>query len=653
MEVLGTVRYYSTIELDHVETPPSSQSPDVFFDVGVQVCDYFINKANIKVESARNKLQELNAKMAVHNEMLLDLPNQFLKERKKFLEKWNEPSTNKTAPTLSKVHYPDDDPLAELLESISGHSKDGASAVETHFFAPTPDGFYNQNGLSLQDFMDARSKAKGDVVCVFPVYDATGGLSGEMIKSVRNPQKPSEHNTPELPTIQFVESYRMEVGWLGYGLGELSHSFNLFPGETKELVVEKSTKLSTKLSETKSSDASVTNNQTSSFEDNLQNEFSIGEKAAQDISTASNQQRSNSDSSETSMASESSSTSASNVQASVSGGMFGFSASVSAGTSWGSSSKNASSSKRNSAFAASQSAEEKRASNQSKDVLAKNVSNAVRKIASDTSQNNKLSFSAVSSREYEEATTNRETIKLQNPNIGKTVNYNFFQLQNQFGVSVKLVDVQIVIDSGIEMVKDTGINDVRVYGLEEFGKIYANSDESDRAAALSAIITRQVIRHYGDFLPGLTSGNGTIGVAAGFNVDKNSIEVLNISDEAKPKKITDAEEAAKATKERIDRIKTALTYLKSVPFQFREKTLSEETTVSVNCAAYHVESQLGFLPATEDYLENRRDIETDKQRALVEQVKAQTKAGVFFQELPGGVTSLNLSSKSAKKEQEI
>src|SRR6202008_3367378 len=113
------------------------------------------------------------------------------------------------------------------------------------------------------------------VICVFPVFDSIGGMSDEMVKTVRNP-KLSE-KAAALPTIQFVESYRIEVGWLGYGLGELSHSFNLFPGEAKELVVEKSTKLSTKLSRTSTSEESQSTQITSSFEDNLQNEFSVGE----------------------------------------------------------------------------------------------------------------------------------------------------------------------------------------------------------------------------------------------------------------------------------------------------------------------------------------------------------------------------------------
>ncbi|MBI1927099.1 hypothetical protein HYR99_23010 [Candidatus Poribacteria bacterium] len=571
------------------------------------------------------------------NQNILDFFNAAIQVCDHFIgRKWNDPAINLTASIETKIHYPDDDPLAEFLASISGRGTEGSNPVETYFFAPTPDGFYNQNGLSLREFMKTRSAGSTgrDIICVFPVFDPEGRISGEMVKAVRNPQR--SEKLPSLPTIKFVESYRIEVGWKGYGLGELNHSFNLFPGETKELVVEKSTKLSTKVSETRKTEEAASTHLTSSFEDNLQNEFSVGEKAAQESSSAYKRDSSQSGSSEDTSTSEDTTTHEADIKASAEAGVslevVKLSSSIQGGYKYGTSSKKGTASKRNSAWSASQSAEEKRASNQSKEILSKNVSNAVRKVASETSQSNKLEFSAVSSREYEESTTNREVIKLQNPNVGKTVNYNFFQIQNLFGVTVKLIDVQVVIDSGVEMVKGAGVNDVRVHDLEEFGKIYANSDQTERAAALAAIVARQVIKHYGDFLPGVTSGNGAIGVRDGLSVDRGMIEILHFS----------SEESGAALKERIERIKTALEYLKGVSFRFRETSFSEETTVAVNAAAYHVEAQLGFLPATEAYLEERREIETDKQRALVKHLRAQTEAKVFYPELPEGITTLNV-----------
>lgn len=603
----------------------TTQDINLFFKAAAQICDHFIAKAQVKLESARQRVREIENKISAFRNGHADLmKNGLSRERRKFIEKWNDPATNLTAAVSTKVHYPDEDPLAEFLASISGNNEENAKAIETYFFSPTPDGFYNQNGLSLQEFMKNRNSGKPmqDVICVFPVFDSPGHISTEMVKAVKNPV--SSTKIPSLPTIKFVESYRVEVGWLGYGLGELSHSFNLFPGETKELVIEKTTKLFTKVSETKSSEEDTSTHLTSSFEDNLQNEFSVGEKSAEESSFMNKN-----DSAQSASIEETSSLDFS-ASMSASGGIGIVSGKAEMGMKAGSSSK------RNSAFSASQSAEQKRASNQSKDILSKNVSNAVRKVASETSQNNKLSFSAVSSHEYEESTSNREIIKLQNPNVGKTVNYNFFQVQNLFGVTTRLVDVQIVIDSGVEMAKGTGVNEVRVYDLEEFGKIFANSDGSERSAALSSIVARQVFKHYGDFFPGITSGNGSVTARDGVNMEKEMFEILNFSNEDNDSIIRD----------KIERIKTALHYLKKIPFIFREKMLSEEATVAVNCAAYHVESQLGFLPATETYLEDRREIETDKQRALVEQLREQTKAGIFFQELPAGVSSLTMDTKS-------
>jgi hypothetical protein len=62
----------------------------------------------------------------------------------------------------------------------------------------------------------------------------------------------------------------------------------------------------------------------------------------------------------------------------------------------------------------------------------------------------------------------------------------------------------------------------------------------------------------------------------------------------------------------------------------------------VNSGSYYLDAQVGAMPATERYLEERRTIETDRQRAAVEEARARAAAGVFFPELPQTVTNLSL-----------
>ena len=190
----------------------SSQDLHVFFDVAVQVCDYFLGKTQARLAAAHGKVRELDTKKAVEVAKLADLAEHGLaRERRRFLEKWNNPFTNLTAPIETEVRYPDEDPLSKFLADISGHGDAASAPVETYFFAPTPDGFYNQNGLSLRDFMKARAAGDlgRDAICVFPVFDPEGRISGEMVKAVRNPVASSK--PPALPTIKFVESYPQTV----------------------------------------------------------------------------------------------------------------------------------------------------------------------------------------------------------------------------------------------------------------------------------------------------------------------------------------------------------------------------------------------------------------------------------------------------------
>jgi hypothetical protein len=57
-----------------------------------------------------------------------------------------------------------------------------------------------------------------------------------------------------------------------------------------------------------------------------------------------------------------------------------------------------------------------------------------------------------------------------------------------------------------------------------------------------------------------------------------------------------------------------------------------------------MDSEVGLQPATEKYLEDRRDIQTEKQRAEVEEIRARIKQGVFHPPLPAGLTSLAVNN---------
>ncbi len=302
-----------------------------------------------------------------------------------------------------------------------------------------------------------------------------------------------------------------------------------------------------------------------------------------------------------------------------------------------------------------------KATNNSKDTLKKNVSNIVKKTASEVSENNKIMISSSTSEEFEEKTSEKETIKLENPNIGRTVNYNFFQLQNFFEIQTNLVDVKLVVDPGYEVIKGSNLSDVRIFELEEFGKIYPNLDKKDpRSILFAAFIARQVLNHYTNFSSSKVKASN-LKILDGRTFDDDIFKILHFSDpidenlslnnlysEEINEQFT-VEYLAKLTK----KLSSALTILKSIPFKFNTTSLLDFETVTVNSGSYYLEADVGRKSATEQYLEDRRDIEIDMQQAVVDHQKKQTEEKIFFPEIPDTVTHLNFDEKLNQQNKSI
>lgn len=641
--------------------------------------------ANIPAEknNLENQIRKIELQIPMYKaSAMASIDNRFSQKRQDFLRFWNDPKKNQTHSVSNRdLVFPDEDPLADFLESSTDIQKEDGKEHKkerkVYFFNPTPNGFYNQYGQSLADFMSI-NHTKEDVV-VLPAFDKDGRISDEMIQVVRHP-KPSQNITAKLPVIKFVETTAIDIGWKGYGLGELSHSFNLFPGEDKVLVVEKKTRLTRNRSETRGSESSSTRQVSSSFEENLQNEFSKGTQESteeEDVKITEETQlkanrlteieedviaKENTDLIKMMRSREESTQEDDGKTTAWDGGDNESATSLrrielekdylselrEKGTKTSELNKRSWNRASEDALKTSQSQQGRRMTNQSQDMLLKDMSNTIRKISNDTSMNNKVEISAVSSEEHEESTLNKETIHIQNPNNGKTINYNFYQIQNLYGTSIKLTDVKCVINTGVELIEGTGINDVKVFELEEFGKIFANSDGSDRSAILAAVIVNQVMKRYANFMPGVTSGNSTITVNSAYLPNKEDLDILMFRNKL-PAEISKKLEGSgidvrEGIKDFVAQIRQALKHLKRIPFVFKDTIVKEEIPTSVNTGSYHVESQVGIMPATEEYLEDRRDIETARQRAIVERFRAQTKEKVFFPEIPDGVTHLDTGS---------
>ncbi|MCB9234159.1 MAG: hypothetical protein H6581_21060 [Bacteroidia bacterium] len=606
-----------------------------FFGEAIRLVDIIYARTMASVGEVNRQLTDVEYALKVAREANDDfLSNKYSIERKAFVDFWNRADN----PLLAKVNqvtvFPDKDPLSEFLVDSESLLTGKNLTRNTQVFSLTPGGYVSQFGEYLSDFMyRGTPESMNDIVAILPVFSGSGGISNEVAKAVKNPQ--ISNAPPEMPTIKFVETYVMTIGWNGYALGELSHSFNLFPGEVKDLVIEKQTTISRKLTQSQSGSQEVGSKQSSSFEENLANEFSFGAKQS---SEQENKSKSQLDSSSKSSASTTNTTTRTfeydiNADTKFDIGIFktgmdgGYKRGGTDTSTWTQSGENA--------LGLSLSEEGRQLSNQSSDSLIKNSRNSIKKVASETSSNNKLEFSTVSNMEFSETSSNKETIHIENPNMGRSVNYHFFQIQNLYGIKMHLADVKIVVDTGVEMVAGTGISDMRVFELEEIGKIFPNSDQSPRWAILSAIVARKAMMHYGNFLPGLLSGNGALGVLQGTNLSRETFETI-----LQPKV------------SEIDKLKIALDELKKIPFLFQDTMLLQEDEVAVNAGAYYMESEVGRQPATEKYLEDRRNIETEKNRQEVELTKAKIAAKAFWPPAAPIVTGNSAISQTTEAQSE-
>lgn len=565
--------------------------------------------------------------------------NKIHKQRQDFLKQWSDPKAYISGFKYELVSR-ENDPFLEYLEKIDeqtrnvskdkkGDYKKSATKYQTYSFKLTANGFYNQDGLSLKDFMKYSTADRADTILVLPYFDQSGVLSNEVFQVVVNPQPPQKFETPKTPVVKFIETQVLDISLQGYSLGEVRHSVNLMPGESKRIFVERKTKLSRTISEMRKDDSEKKQQHSSSFDENLQNELSSTVNVSQSDQQSHKLSKSSSHSDKSAaeslsdtmeqLSKASQSSWEVGIEASVG---FGF-ASAKASTKFGGSSSDSSqnsnhdrstqSSSRENALATSMTNEGQQMSKQSRDVATKNVQNTLRKVASETSQNNKLEVMSSSTEQSEDSTSHAEEIVLKNENAGRTANYNFFQLQNLYSTKIVLKDVKIFVKTGFELVEGTSIDDICVYELEEFNKMFSKTDESNSSAVLCAAIAYKILKQYTDLLSDEPKNKGFLRLADKDWKNGSILEQLkNLFKSLKLITLQHKHQGYFDFNQRFSELKLALKNLKKLTFYACDKMLKETTHV-VNTPAYHVDSQLGLMPTTEPYLEERRRLELKAQ----------------------------------------
>lgn len=592
------------------------------------------NNSSLKRELAviDIKKQEMDLK----KQQALD---KFYKSRLKFLEYWNNPKLVK--PTeVKKIDIDENyDPVAGFQQRLKKLKQEQKKPLEQHVFSFKTGGFYDQSGLSLKNFM--KLPDLDNKIIFLPYLDKSGRPSSEIEQVVINPRRPGRWYEPKLPSAKFVETNQLQVGWDRYVTAALCTSFNLFPGEKKEFTIERQTKLSRTVNQSMRRGEESQKRLTSSFEDNLHNEFSAASNTNQTNEASQTSSRSEADTtrSSTQASNEQSSTSSKTDtfkwDVSASASYMGCSLSASAGgsnsssSSLSSGSKSAQSHGKESAFSIASQEQGHSISKNSRDTALKNVQNTVSKVASDTSNSNKLELSTTETQQSDESSSNKEVIRVENSNHGCCINYNFFQIQNVYKSKIQSKDVKIVIDTGIDLVSGVDIHDLQVLDLEEFNKMYLpNANQTDFEVLLFALIARNVLKHYTRFLEAEDINDGILKLNTPNLSETNErnkikdiyrgLQVLSIFS----KNNTNSQDESK--NQNIESARAQLDLLRHYDFIFNQRNLIGESEYVVNAPASHVDAQLGLCSAIEPYFEERRLTELETLRQSLEKSKAET-----------------------------
>lgn len=524
--------------------------------------------------------------------------------------------------------------------------------------------YIDQYGETLQDHVikitEEPDPNREDIIILKEIDQLDSDAGPSKLLLVKNPTFSGKQIHP--PTFLFEEDYMLDVGWSGIGLGEFSHSINLFPGEEREMKVVTTRKRSwetvrkTSQKQKTESKTETTDNtkRNDSFEEKLNNSFENSSK----------------------FDSSSEKTSSYDVSGEVSANWGWGNAKVKAGK------KGSSTSKANSSLSSVQ----------------KNVNDTCKKASAEVSRNNKVSFGSTSELEtnLEEKMTGEDmesettTIKISNINEGKTLNFNFFQITNIYNTKLKIEDVKIHVSTGIEIIPGTGITVSKSYDIEDYANImqdlrmYSVDDRREIVKAISAQIMQRYLHIKADSVDDdpllLQADDGLSHYQMRilrnkcakilyqpdvFEVADND-EILQEALNQEPVSSADTRTETAATEppavaaqpEIFDEIDTFKQRFPEQLYEFsqsRFKVMALEVGdgeyYTINSGKYYVDSEVGLKPATEDYLELRRQIETERQQALVEDLKERIKAGVFIREYPVGLASLSINSDT-KEQQE-
>lgn len=511
------------------------------------------------------------------------------------------------------------------LNEIKAQIRQVGSKLELRTYHQSAEGYIDQFGIHLFDYMSDMEKSPEDEKerwLVLPVGDIPDTEMSEWIYFIRYPKFSGEKIHP--PSFHFEEKFSLGSYWKGAGLGEFANAINLTPGESKELIITTEKKIAWEETNSRKTSRSRNNSKEQENKTNKKDDFQSTLKNSLVNKSLVNKSEKVTDTKDHS----------SKVKVGAKVTLPFTKISLGGGISSAHTNKN------------------KRINKSSKSLtlndVSKRVKDTIRKTSQEVSNRNKLSFSNLTEEEVEEKRketeeildTGTRKIKVENINEGKTVNYLFFQVTNRYATHLTLENVQLHVSTGIELIKDTGITLDRMLPTLNFDEllfdkgIYTTPEREAIIVAIGTAILRRYLYH-----PEIKDHHPRIIKIAEHTLNKSSfnLDALKqlIHQSLHPPKLPEELEIFNAKVLEFAKLDMVIAPMDRGP--------QEETTV--NSGHFYVDAQVGLNPATEEYLEDRRRIETEMHQALLEQEIAQTQAGIFYPKLPKGITHLTTEKK--------
>lgn len=526
------------------------------------------------------------------------------------------------------------DHMISQLEQMSARQEAAMGEIKTRIaksgpslefltYRRTEKGYSDQYGINLYNYLRSihQTEDEKDRWMMIPTGAVADGTP-EYIYFIRNPRFSGKKIHP--PSFLFEEQYRLETSWKGAGLGEFSNAINLTPGESKEIIITTEKKVSWEETSQYKRRSSITNtreqetavSRKDNFESSLQDAFE-----RKNVIT-------NTETSEKSTDNEYKF--GGKLDLKLAGKIFGL----------------------NLGFSRDVSGKHKQTANATRSNtltdIAKKVTNVVRKTSKDVSDRNKLTFSNLSEQEIERKrkTTGEDIemqtrkIKVENINEGKTINYLFFQVTNRYATQLWMENVQLNISTGTELIENTGLTLEKNLSVTNFDELLHDEElfTGPQREALVSAIAIAILRRYTSEA-GFSDNMPRIIKVESYALRNSPLVRTDIKDLIHQSLYADG-----LTERSPDFYKKLLEFAR-LDLTIKPLDLGEQESATVNSGQFYVDTQVGFNNATEAYLEERRRIETELHQALLDESVERARAGIFFPDLPSGITHLTQETK--------